>query len=44
MNGLTLDVHLEEKAVEMFAQNIMTGAEASSITRWKRHLFQVGTA
>ena len=24
MNGLTLDIHNEEKAVEMFAQNILT--------------------
>ena len=24
MNGLTLDLHCEEKAVEMFAQNILT--------------------
>ena len=28
MNGLTLDVHLEEKAVEMFAQNIMTSGQS----------------
>lgn len=27
MNGLTLDIHEEEKAVEMFAQNIMKGGE-----------------
>lgn len=27
MNGLTLDVHAEEKAVEMFAQNIMTAGQ-----------------
>jgi glucosyl-3-phosphoglycerate synthase len=28
MNGLTLDVHQEEKAVEMFAQNIMKAGQA----------------
>ncbi|CCK77338.1 MAG: glycosyl transferase [Oleispira antarctica] len=28
MNGLTLDIHAEEKAVELFAQNIMKGGEA----------------
>lgn len=28
MNGLTLDIHAEEKAVELFAQNIMTAGEA----------------
>jgi len=28
MNGLTLDVHSEEKAVELFAQNIMKAGEA----------------
>jgi len=28
MNGLTLDIHQEEKAVEMFAQNIMKAGEA----------------
>jgi glucosyl-3-phosphoglycerate synthase len=28
MNGLTLDVHGEEKAVELFAQNIMKAGEA----------------
>ena len=27
MNGLTLDVHEEEKAVEMFAQNIITAGD-----------------
>ncbi|MFT7682062.1 MAG: glucosyl-3-phosphoglycerate synthase [Moritella dasanensis] len=27
MNGLTLDIHAEEKAVEMFAQNIMTAGQ-----------------
>jgi glucosyl-3-phosphoglycerate synthase len=27
MNGLTLDIHQEEKAVEMFAQNIMTAGQ-----------------
>ncbi|WP_415889354.1 glycosyl transferase [Neptuniibacter sp. SY11_33] len=27
MNGLQLDIHSEEKAVEMFAQNIMTAGE-----------------
>jgi glucosyl-3-phosphoglycerate synthase len=28
MNGLTLDIHAEEKAVELFAQNIMKAGEA----------------
>lgn len=28
MNGLTLDIHSEEKAVELFAQNIMDAGEA----------------
>jgi glucosyl-3-phosphoglycerate synthase len=28
MNGLTLDIHQEEKAVELFAQNIMKAGEA----------------
>jgi glucosyl-3-phosphoglycerate synthase len=28
MNGLTLDIHSEEKAVELFAQNIMKAGEA----------------
>ena len=28
MNGLTLDIHQEEKAVELFAQNIMNAGEA----------------
>lgn len=28
MNGLTLDIHNEEKAVELFAQNIMKAGEA----------------
>ncbi len=28
MNGLTLDIHNEEKAVELFAQNIMLAGEA----------------
>ena len=28
MNGLSLDVHREEKAVELFAQNIMKAGEA----------------
>jgi glucosyl-3-phosphoglycerate synthase len=28
MNGLTLDIHIEEKAVELFAQNIMKAGEA----------------
>ncbi|AQA18260.1 glycosyl transferase [Halioglobus japonicus] len=28
MNGLTLDIHNEEKAVEMFAENIMKAGEA----------------
>ena len=28
MNGLTLDIHTEEKAVELFAQNIMKAGEA----------------
>ena len=27
MNGLTTDIHLEEKAVEMFAQNIVTAGQ-----------------
>lgn len=27
MNGLTLDIHAEEEAVEMFAQNIMTAGQ-----------------
>jgi glucosyl-3-phosphoglycerate synthase len=27
MNGLSLDIHKEEEAVEMFAQNIMTAGE-----------------
>ncbi|MFK8021545.1 MAG: glycosyl transferase [Pseudomonadales bacterium] len=27
MNGLTLDIHKEEKAIEMFAQNIMTAGK-----------------
>ncbi|WP_286270489.1 glycosyltransferase family protein [Thalassotalea hakodatensis] len=27
MNGLTLDIHIEEKAVEMFAMNIMTAGQ-----------------
>jgi glucosyl-3-phosphoglycerate synthase len=27
MNGLKLDIHQEEKAVEMFAQNIMTAGQ-----------------
>jgi glucosyl-3-phosphoglycerate synthase len=27
MNGLTLDIHQEEKAVEMFAKNIMTAGQ-----------------
>ena len=27
MNGLTLDIHQEEKAVEMFAKNIMSAGE-----------------
>ena len=28
MNGLTLDIHSEEKAVELFAENIMKAGEA----------------
>ncbi|MFK7734182.1 MAG: glycosyl transferase [Pseudomonadales bacterium] len=28
MNGLVLDIHKEEKAIEMFAQNIMTAGKA----------------
>lgn len=28
MNGLTLDIHAEEEAVEMFAQNIMTAGKS----------------
>lgn len=28
MNGLTLDIHQEEKAVEMFAQNILTAGQS----------------
>lgn len=28
MNGLTLDIHKEEKAIELFAQNIMTAGKA----------------
>jgi glucosyl-3-phosphoglycerate synthase len=28
MNGLTLDIHSEEEAVEMFAQNIMTAGQS----------------
>ena len=28
MNGLSLDIHSEEKAVELFAQNIMKAGEA----------------
>ena len=28
MNGLTLDIHNEEKAVELFAENIMKAGEA----------------
>jgi glucosyl-3-phosphoglycerate synthase len=44
MNGLTLDVHQEEKAVEMFAQNIMEAGqhfldnpmEAPFVPSWNR--------
>jgi glucosyl-3-phosphoglycerate synthase len=28
MNGLTLDIHEEEKAVELFAQNIMKAGQS----------------
>ena len=28
MNGLTLDIHREEKAVEMFASNIMKAGQS----------------
>jgi glucosyl-3-phosphoglycerate synthase len=28
MNGLSLDIHSEEKAVELFAENIMKAGEA----------------
>jgi glucosyl-3-phosphoglycerate synthase len=28
MNGLTLDIHSEEKAVELFAENIMKAGES----------------
>ena len=28
MNGLTLDIHAEEQAVELFAENIMKAGEA----------------
>ena len=28
MNGLTLDIHAEEKAVELFAENIIKAGEA----------------
>ena len=28
MNGLTLDIHAEEQAVELFAENIMLAGEA----------------
>ena len=28
MNGLSLDIHAEEKAVELFAENIMKAGEA----------------
>ena len=27
MNGLTLDIHSEEKAIEMFAENVMTAGQ-----------------
>ena len=44
MNGLSLDVHQEEKAVEMFAQNIMNAGqqfldnpmEAPFVPSWNR--------
>ena len=44
MNGLTLDIHQEEKAVEMFAQNIMNAGqhflenpmEAPFVPSWNR--------
>ncbi|TGV16936.1 glycosyl transferase, partial [Pseudoalteromonas sp. MEBiC 03607] len=44
MNGLTLDIHHEEKAVEMFAQNIMNAGqhflenpmEAPFVPSWNR--------
>ncbi|QIB66305.1 glycosyltransferase family protein [Kineobactrum salinum] len=36
MNGLSLDIHSEERAVEMFAQNIMTAGEAFLVNPMER--------
>ena len=36
MNGLSLDIHSEEKAVELFAENIMKAGEAFLITPMER--------
>jgi glucosyl-3-phosphoglycerate synthase len=36
MNGLSLDIHSEEMAVEMFAQNIMTAGEAFLVNPMER--------
>ena len=42
MNGLKLDIHSEEKAVEMFAQNILDAGNSYLIIQWKLHLFHPG--
>ena len=39
MNGLSLDVHEEELAVEMFAENIMKAGELFFNCLWNDPLF-----
>ena len=42
MNGLKYDSHMEEKAVELFALNIMKAGESFLKTQWILHLYQLG--
>ena len=42
MNGLKFDSHTEEKAVELFAANIMKAGEAFYQNQWTHLLFQHG--